>query len=90
MKGKITETDGGKSAGRESNRNLSLVINARAIVCSVSLSTRTKEVERRRVMQMDEDLQKMCEDEAAGSRFRSGHVLKQDLLLVTKKNRRKS
>lgn len=42
----ITETD----RGRESDRNTSLVINACAIVCSVSLPARTKAEERRQVM----------------------------------------
>lgn len=46
----ITETDRGRGRGRESDRNTSLVINACAIVCSVSLPARTKAEERRQVM----------------------------------------
>lgn len=45
---KITETD--RERGRESDRNASLVITTCAIVCCVSLSTRTKAEERRQVL----------------------------------------
>lgn len=49
---KITERDRGRRQ-RERDGNSSLVINACAIVCSVSLSARTKAEERRQVRHMN-------------------------------------